>query len=124
MRRLRGQVGRIIWCDPHAAAAGYQPQVQGLCVALPYVDDYLDFSSVRSLSELVSRVESAVDAETECFEIAYELAHHAMTQPGVAGLHFISFRKDAGIAKLCGRLGIGTKQERETHGHSPSVAVG
>jgi methylenetetrahydrofolate reductase (NADPH) len=75
-------------------------------------------------SELVSRVESAVDAETECFEIAYELAHHAMTQPGVAGLHFISFRKDAGIAKLCGRLGIGTKQERETHGHSPSVAVG
>jgi uncharacterized protein len=59
MRRLRGQVGRIIWCDPHAAAAGYQPQVQGLCVALPYVDDYLDFSSVRSLSELVSRVETA-----------------------------------------------------------------
>ena len=31
MRRLRGQVGRIIWCDPHAAAVGYQPQVQGLC---------------------------------------------------------------------------------------------
>lgn len=59
MRRLRGQVGRIIWCDPHAAAAGYQPQVQGLRVALPYVDDHLDFSSVRSLSELVSRVETA-----------------------------------------------------------------
>jgi uncharacterized protein len=58
MRRLRGQVGRIIWCDPHAAAAGYQPQVQGLGVALPYVDDYLDFSSVRSLSELVSLVET------------------------------------------------------------------
>ena len=74
--------------------------------------------------ELVQRVESAVDAEAECFEIAYELADHAMTQPGVAGLHFISFRKDAGIAKLCARLGIATKQERETHGHSPSVAVG
>jgi methylenetetrahydrofolate reductase (NADPH) len=74
--------------------------------------------------ELVRRVESADDAETECFEIAYELAHHAMTQPGVAGLHFISFRKDAGIAKLCARLGIATKQRRETHGHSPSVAVG
>ncbi|HEY2264944.1 MAG TPA: VWA domain-containing protein [Streptosporangiaceae bacterium] len=58
MRRLRSQVGRIIWCDPHAAAAGYQPQVQGLRIALPYVDDYLDFSSVRSLSELVSRVEA------------------------------------------------------------------
>jgi methylenetetrahydrofolate reductase (NADPH) len=75
-------------------------------------------------AELIDRVESAVDAEAECFEIAYELADHAMTQPGVAGLHFISFRKDAGIAKLCARLGIGTKQERDTHGHSPSVAVG
>jgi uncharacterized protein len=58
MRRLHGQVGRVIWCDPHAATAGYQPQVQGLRVALPYVDDYLDFSSVRSLSELVSRIET------------------------------------------------------------------
>jgi methylenetetrahydrofolate reductase (NADPH) len=75
-------------------------------------------------AELVRRVESAADAEAECIEVAYELATHAMTQPGVAGLHFISFRKDAGIAKLCARLGIATKQERESHGHSASVAVG
>jgi methylenetetrahydrofolate reductase (NADPH) len=74
--------------------------------------------------ELLRRVESAADAEAECFEIAYELAAHAMAQPGVAGLHFISFRKDAGIAKLCARLGIPTKEERESHGHSASVAVG
>ena len=74
--------------------------------------------------ELVRRVESARDAEAECFEIAYELASHAIAQPGIAGLHFISFRKDAGIAKLCARLGIATKQERESHGHSPSLAVG
>jgi methylenetetrahydrofolate reductase (NADPH) len=74
--------------------------------------------------ELVRRVESAADAEAECFEIAYELATHALAQPGVAGLHFISFRKDAGIAKLCARLGIPTKEERESHGHSASVAVG
>ena len=75
-------------------------------------------------AELVRRVESAADAEAECFEIAYEYASHAISQPGVAGLHFISFRKDAGIAALCARLGIATKQERESHGHSPSVAVG
>ncbi len=74
--------------------------------------------------ELVRRVESARDAEAECFEIAYELASHAIAQPGIAGLHFISFRKDAGIAQLCARLGIATKQERESHGHSPSFAVG
>ena len=72
---------------------------------------------------VVTRVEQAADAEAECFEIAYELAAHALAQPGVAGLHFISFRKDAGIAKLCGRLGIPPRIERESHGYSAPVAV-
>jgi methylenetetrahydrofolate reductase (NADPH) len=73
--------------------------------------------------EVVARVENAADAEAECFEIAYELAVHALSQPGVAGLHFISFRKDAGIAKLCTRLGISPRsKERESSGHSPSLA--
>jgi methylenetetrahydrofolate reductase (NADPH) len=73
--------------------------------------------------EMVARVEGAADAEAECFEIAYELATHALAQPGVAGLHFISFRKDAGIAALCTRLGIVPRQERESHGHSASVTL-
>jgi methylenetetrahydrofolate reductase (NADH) len=73
--------------------------------------------------ETVRRVEQAADPETECFDIAYELASHALSQPGVAGLHFISFRRDAGIAKLCNRLGIPQRTERELHGYSASVAV-
>jgi methylenetetrahydrofolate reductase (NADPH) len=73
--------------------------------------------------EVVSRVEQAADPELECFEIAYELASHALSQPGLAGLHFISFRKDAGIAKLCTRLGIPPRVERESNGYSASVAV-
>jgi methylenetetrahydrofolate reductase (NADPH) len=72
----------------------------------------------------VDRVAGASDPEAECFEIAYELASHAMAQPGVAGLHFISFRRDAGIAKLCERLGIKPRNESESHGHRPSVALG
>jgi methylenetetrahydrofolate reductase (NADH) len=74
-------------------------------------------------SQTVARIEQAADAEHECFELAYELASHALAQPGVAGLHFISFRKDAGIAKLCTRLGIPPRIERETNGYSASVAV-
>jgi methylenetetrahydrofolate reductase (NADPH) len=78
--------------------------------------------------EYVQRVERAADAEAECFEIAYELASHALAQPGVAGLHFISFRKDAGIAKLCTRLGIPPRggrdsKERESNGDSASLAI-
>ena len=72
----------------------------------------------------VARVQTAADAEEACFEIAYELARHAMDQPGVAGLHFISFRKDAGIAALCRRLGLKSKTESEQHGHSAAVALG
>jgi methylenetetrahydrofolate reductase (NADPH) len=75
-------------------------------------------------AEILARVERASDPEAECFEVAYELAAHALAQPGVAGLHFISFRRDAGIAKLCGRLGIPSRHERETNGHSASVALG
>jgi hypothetical protein len=60
MRRLRGQVGRVVWCDPHAASADFRPQVQGLQLALPHVDDYLDFSSVSTLSNLVARLEKRV----------------------------------------------------------------
>ncbi len=73
--------------------------------------------------ETVARVETAANPEAECFEIAHELAAHALAQPGVSGLHFISFRKDAGIAKLCTRLGIPPRVERETNGYSASVAV-
>ncbi|HEY0484934.1 MAG TPA: VWA domain-containing protein [Mycobacteriales bacterium] len=58
MRRLRSSARRVIWLDPYAAAAGYTPEVGGLRRALPFVDDYLDFSSLRSLGELVSRLES------------------------------------------------------------------
>ena len=74
-------------------------------------------------ADYVQRVERAADAEAECFEIAYELASHALAQPGVAGLHFISFRKDAGIAKLCTRLGIPPRVERESNGYSAPLAV-
>jgi methylenetetrahydrofolate reductase (NADPH) len=73
--------------------------------------------------EIVARVERSTDAEIECFDVAYELASHALAQPGVSGLHFISFRKDAGIAKLCARLGIPPRIERESNGYSASVAL-
>lgn len=60
MRRLRRQVRRVVWCDPHAADTDFRPQVQGLKVALPFVDDYVDFSSVTSLARLVERLASPV----------------------------------------------------------------
>jgi len=73
--------------------------------------------------ETIARCESAADPEHECFELACELAEHARSLPGVAGLHLISFRREAGIARLCQRLGIPTRAERETSGYRRPVAV-
>lgn len=56
MRRLRHAMASVIWCDPHAAAADYRPQVQGMQVARPYCDHYLDFGSAASLDALVSTI--------------------------------------------------------------------
>jgi hypothetical protein len=74
-------------------------------------------------AEIVERCERAVDPEVECFEIACEFADHAVHLPGVAGLHLISFRRDDGIRRLCERLGIPARAEREKSGYHRQVAV-
>ena len=72
---------------------------------------------------MIERCERAADPEAECFEVACELADAARALPGVRGLHLISFRKEAGIARLCSRLGIPTRAERELRADSSRVAV-
>jgi methylenetetrahydrofolate reductase (NADPH) len=73
--------------------------------------------------DVIERCERAADPEAACFEVACELADAARSLPGVRGLHLISFRKEAGIAALCRRLGIPTRDERETIGNGSRVAV-
>ena len=48
---------------------------------------------------------------------------HALAQPGVRGLHLISFRKDDAVGRLCERLGIPPTKERDASGHGSTVAV-
>jgi methylenetetrahydrofolate reductase (NADPH) len=91
-------------------------------LALKFVNEKV--AGIEVPPETIARAEAASDQQAECFEIAYELAEHARSLPGVRGLHFISFRKDAGIAKLCQRLGIKPRAERDQpHGNSPALAV-
>lgn len=89
--------------------------------ALRFIEEKVPGISVSAA--LIERVEAAGDQLEACFDVAYELARHALGLPGVAGLHFISFRKDAGIAKLCTRLGIPPRSERETSGYRSAVAI-
>jgi methylenetetrahydrofolate reductase (NADPH) len=89
--------------------------------ALRFIEEKVPGISVPA--DVIERCERAADPEAECFDVACELADHARSLPGVHGLHLISFRKEAGIARLCARLGIPTRRERELSGHSPRVAV-
>jgi methylenetetrahydrofolate reductase (NADPH) len=112
-----------------AARIGVTPQVALLpsitilrsARALRFIDEKVPGISVSA--QIIERVEAASDQQEACFEVAYELACHALEQPGVRGLHFISFRKDAGIAALCRRLGIPTHAERVEHGYRSPVPV-
>jgi methylenetetrahydrofolate reductase (NADPH) len=89
--------------------------------ALRFIDENVPGISVPPA--VIERCERAADPEAECFEVACELADATRALPGVRGLHLISFRKEAGIARLCDRLGIPTRAERELSGDSPRVAV-
>ena len=89
--------------------------------ALRYMNEHVP--GIVIPEETIERCERAPDQEAECFEVACELADHARSLPGVAGLHLISFRREAGIARLCRRLGIPTRNERELSGYRRPVAV-
>jgi methylenetetrahydrofolate reductase (NADPH) len=86
--------------------------------ALRYIDEHVP--GIEVPAAIIERCENATNPEAECFDVACELAEHARSLPGVAGLHLISFRREAGIARLCQRLGIPT---RETRANSRPVAV-
>jgi len=89
--------------------------------ALRFIDQRVPGISVPA--DVIDRCERAADPEAECFEVACELADAARALPGVRGLHLISFRKEAGIARLCSRLNIPTRAERELSGDRPRVVV-
>jgi methylenetetrahydrofolate reductase (NADPH) len=89
--------------------------------ALRYIDARVPGISVPAAT--IDRVERAANPEEACFQVGLELAAHALAQPGVAGLHLISFRREAGIARLCRELGIPTRVERESSGYGTPVGV-
>jgi methylenetetrahydrofolate reductase (NADH) len=113
--------------EAHAKRLGEQ------CALLPSICLVRSTSALRYMNEhvpgivvpeeTIARCERAADPEAECFEVACELADHARSLPGVAGLHLISFRREAGIARLCRHLGIPTRNEREMSGYPRPVAV-
>jgi methylenetetrahydrofolate reductase (NADPH) len=55
---------------------------------------------------LRKRVATASDVPEESYQVAFELARHALSVPGVAGLHVTDFRHDGSLARLVTDLGL------------------
>jgi hypothetical protein len=52
IRHLQRRSHRLVWLNPLLGRAGYEPRVEGMAAALPYVDDFLPIHNLRSLEEL------------------------------------------------------------------------
>ena len=50
--RLRRNCHRLVWLNPLAGTAGYQPLAGGMRAAYPYIDDFLPAGTVASLERL------------------------------------------------------------------------
>jgi methylenetetrahydrofolate reductase (NADPH) len=88
---------------------------------LQFMND--DVPGISVPEHTIERVKTAEDPRAEAFELAVEQAQHALAQPGVRGLHLISFRKDDAVGRLCERLGIPPTKERDARGHGSPLAV-
>jgi uncharacterized protein with von Willebrand factor type A (vWA) domain len=52
MARLARVARRVVWVNPLKASPGYAPLARGMAAALPYVDQFVEGHSVRSLEHL------------------------------------------------------------------------
>lgn len=56
MRYLQLRCYRLIWLNPLIGKTHYQPQVEGMAAALPYIDDFLPIHNLHSLSTLAEHL--------------------------------------------------------------------
>ncbi|MGW8249382.1 MAG: VWA domain-containing protein, partial [Anaerolineales bacterium] len=52
MRFLQKRCHRLIWLNPLLGDKNYQPLVEGMAAALPYIDDFLPIHNLQSLKAL------------------------------------------------------------------------
>jgi len=70
-------------------------------------------------AETIARVEQADDQAEAAYQLCLEQARHALSLPGVRGLHLTDFRHDGALSRLCRDLDIPLKEARRAHAHRP-----
>lgn len=90
--------------------------------ALSFMNDSVPGISIPQAT--IDRVAGAGDKEAVAeasYEVTVELAQHALSLPGVSGLHITDFRHDGSLARLVEDLRIGPSQIKEQHAHRPQL---
>jgi uncharacterized protein with von Willebrand factor type A (vWA) domain len=52
MRYLQHRCHRLIWLNPLLGRETYQPRVEGMVAALPFIDDFMPIHNLQSLEAL------------------------------------------------------------------------
>jgi len=58
MRHLQRRCHRLVWLNPLLGRATYEPRVEGMAAALPYVDDFLPIHNLHSLEQFADPLAS------------------------------------------------------------------
>ena len=61
MRYLAHRCHRLVWLNPRLGSPSYQPLVQGMSAALPFVDDFLPIHNLESLQALADHLVALPD---------------------------------------------------------------
>lgn len=88
--------------------------------ALSFMNDSVPGISIPQ--ETIDRVTNAGDKDAiaeASYQVTLELSQHALSIPGVSGLHITDFRHDGSLARLVEDLRIGPSQIKEQHAHRP-----
>ena len=56
MQRLARLAYRVVWVNPRAAAAGFEPRAGGMAAALPHCDAFVSGHSLRALDEVIDAI--------------------------------------------------------------------
>jgi methylenetetrahydrofolate reductase (NADPH) len=83
--------------------------------ALTFMNEHVPGITVPAAT--IARVSTHDDPKEESYQLVRELAAHALSLPGVAGLHITDFRHDDSVRRLTEDLAIGPRFE-EQHAHS------
>ena len=74
-------------------------------------------------AETIARIERADDPAEAAYQLALEQARHALSLPGVRGLHLTDFRHDGSLSRLCTDLDMAPKEERRSDAHRSLIPV-